>query len=296
MRRQYHRRMGGRRCRSSLRIPQPMEAVGCTGLPAHRCRRRRFPSHVERDWTQPYVASDAVEQAWLAVYRAPETHWELYQLGEELTDLEDAFRLWRFRHVTTVERVIGFKRGTRHQRRGLPAQDARRGAVPGNLEAAHRFVAAPSASQLGAGLLFPSCCRAAIGNRRRKNLWWRAFGTRTGIRRRGAAPSRARLSWCASMVLGAARLPISTAASTSWRPPAAAAALLSWHSLGRTTAVHRKSVAQRALIPFKVGGLRAAAEVQGPHPRRDWSGSARHSRTSRLMRLRPTDVCAPCRS
>jgi len=153
-----------------------MEAVGCTGLPAHRCRRRRFPSHVERDWTQPYVASDAVEQAWLAVYRAPETHCELYQLGEELTDLEDAFRLWRFRHVTTVERVICFKRGTRHQRRGLPAQDARRGAVPGNLEAAHRFVAAPSASQLGAGLLFPSCCLAAIGNRRRKNLWWRAFG------------------------------------------------------------------------------------------------------------------------
>ena len=42
----------------------------------------------------------------------PEKHWELYQLGEELTDLEDAFRLWRFRHVTTVERVIGFKRGT----------------------------------------------------------------------------------------------------------------------------------------------------------------------------------------
>ena len=41
-----------------------------------------------------------------------EQHWDLYQLGEELTDLEDAFRLWRFRHVTTVERVIGFKRGT----------------------------------------------------------------------------------------------------------------------------------------------------------------------------------------
>ncbi len=69
-------------------------------------------SHVERDWTQPYVADDAVEQAWLVVYRDPKQHWDLYQLGEELTDLEDAFRLWRFRHVTTVERVIGFKRGT----------------------------------------------------------------------------------------------------------------------------------------------------------------------------------------
>ncbi|MBK7615577.1 MAG: tryptophan 2,3-dioxygenase [Burkholderiales bacterium] len=69
-------------------------------------------SHTERDWTKPYEASDGVEQAWLQVYRDPEHHWDLYQLGEELTDLEDAFRLWRFRHVTTVERVIGFKRGT----------------------------------------------------------------------------------------------------------------------------------------------------------------------------------------
>jgi len=69
-------------------------------------------SYTDRDWTQAYVESDAVEQAWLTVYRDPQTHWDLYQLGEELTDLEDAFRLWRFRHVTTVERVIGFKRGT----------------------------------------------------------------------------------------------------------------------------------------------------------------------------------------
>jgi tryptophan 2,3-dioxygenase len=67
---------------------------------------------LQRDWTQPYVASDAVMQAWLTVYRDTQKHWDLYQLGEELTDLEDAFRLWRFRHVTTVERVIGFKRGT----------------------------------------------------------------------------------------------------------------------------------------------------------------------------------------
>jgi len=67
---------------------------------------------LDRDWTQPYAASDAVEHAWLQVYRDPKQHWDLYQLGEELTDLEDAFRLWRFRHLTTVERVIGFKRGT----------------------------------------------------------------------------------------------------------------------------------------------------------------------------------------
>ncbi|MFC5521368.1 tryptophan 2,3-dioxygenase [Polaromonas jejuensis] len=69
-------------------------------------------SHTERDWTQPYAENAAVEQAWLVVYRDPKQHWDLYQLGEELTDLEDAFRLWRFRHVTTVERIIGFKPGT----------------------------------------------------------------------------------------------------------------------------------------------------------------------------------------
>ncbi len=69
-------------------------------------------SHLNRDWTQAYSANDAVESAWLQVYRNPNTYWDLYQLGEELTDLEDAFRLWRFRHVTTVERIIGFKRGT----------------------------------------------------------------------------------------------------------------------------------------------------------------------------------------
>ncbi len=77
--------------------------------------RRGLPvpqDHVERDWTRPYVESDAVEKAWLIVYRDTKQYFDLYQLGEELTDLEDAFRLWRFRHVTTVERIIGFKRGT----------------------------------------------------------------------------------------------------------------------------------------------------------------------------------------
>ena len=67
---------------------------------------------LDRDWTTGYTADEGVEAAWLTVYREPQRHWDLYQLGEELTDLEDAFRLWRFRHVTTVERVIGFKRGT----------------------------------------------------------------------------------------------------------------------------------------------------------------------------------------
>jgi tryptophan 2,3-dioxygenase len=46
------------------------------------------------------------------VYKGTGEHWELYELAEKLVDLEDAFRQWRFRHATTVERVIGLKRGT----------------------------------------------------------------------------------------------------------------------------------------------------------------------------------------
>ncbi len=70
------------------------------------------PAVLERDVTQTYTADAGVEEAWLHVYRNAQDHWDLYQLGEELVDLEDAFRLWRFRHLTTVQRVIGFKRGT----------------------------------------------------------------------------------------------------------------------------------------------------------------------------------------
>ena len=67
---------------------------------------------VDRDWSARHDPDDEVEAAWLEVYRDPARHWDLYQLAEELTDFEDAFRLWRFRHLTTVERVIGSRRGT----------------------------------------------------------------------------------------------------------------------------------------------------------------------------------------
>ncbi|BDU56933.1 tryptophan 2,3-dioxygenase (plasmid) [Limnohabitans sp. TEGF004] len=69
-------------------------------------------THLNRDWRGAYSRNEEVEQAWLVVYKDPTKYWALYQLGEKLVDVEDAFRLWRFRHVTTVERVIGFKRGT----------------------------------------------------------------------------------------------------------------------------------------------------------------------------------------
>ena len=66
----------------------------------------------ERDWSEPRSFNQSAESAWLTVYRNPEAYWDLYQLAEELVDLEDAFRQWRYRHVTTVERIIGFKPGT----------------------------------------------------------------------------------------------------------------------------------------------------------------------------------------
>lgn len=67
---------------------------------------------IERDVRTPYERHDGVEAAWLSIYRAPQDHWDLYALAEKLMDLEDAFRVWRFRHVTTVERIIGRKIGT----------------------------------------------------------------------------------------------------------------------------------------------------------------------------------------
>ena len=61
---------------------------------------------------EPHEADDTVIAAWTTIYRAPDKHWTLYQLAEKLVDLEDYFRRWRFNHVTTVERIIGLKRGT----------------------------------------------------------------------------------------------------------------------------------------------------------------------------------------
>jgi len=67
---------------------------------------------LQRDWPEPYQASPAVEDAWAAVYLDPHAHWELYQLAEKLVDIDDALATWRHKHVLTVSRVIGGKRGT----------------------------------------------------------------------------------------------------------------------------------------------------------------------------------------
>jgi tryptophan 2,3-dioxygenase len=70
------------------------------------------PERLARSPLEPTAHDDSVQAAWLAVYQAPDQHWALYELAEKLVDLETAFRFWRFRHVTTVERIIGFKPGT----------------------------------------------------------------------------------------------------------------------------------------------------------------------------------------
>lgn len=67
---------------------------------------------LNRDVTQPYEPSEAVEAAWLEVYRDTERWWPLYQLAEKLVDLDDALLTWRHKHVVTVERIIGRRRGT----------------------------------------------------------------------------------------------------------------------------------------------------------------------------------------
>jgi tryptophan 2,3-dioxygenase len=67
---------------------------------------------LERDVTQPYVANDGVIEVLRRIYADPDTYWDAYEMCEELVDVEGSFQLWRFRHLKTVARIIGFKRGT----------------------------------------------------------------------------------------------------------------------------------------------------------------------------------------
>ncbi len=69
-------------------------------------------AQIKLDWRDTQRADDSVRRAWLAVYRDTEAHWDLYELAENLVDLEDRFQQWRFQHITTVARIIGDKRGT----------------------------------------------------------------------------------------------------------------------------------------------------------------------------------------
>jgi len=67
---------------------------------------------LQRDWSQAYVPSAEVEAAWAKVYAATDEHWQQYELAEKLVDLEHEFQMWRFSHMKTVERIIGYRKGT----------------------------------------------------------------------------------------------------------------------------------------------------------------------------------------
>jgi tryptophan 2,3-dioxygenase len=84
---------------------EALRALARAGLPVPEAA-------LARDLAQPWVADPGVQAVWETVYRDPQAQWELYELAEKLVDFEDYFRRWRFNHVTTVERVIGLKRGT----------------------------------------------------------------------------------------------------------------------------------------------------------------------------------------
>ena len=69
-------------------------------------------AHIERDWTQPHVRDPGLVPIFKKIYDNPNDYWVEYDLCEKLVDVEESFQLWRFRHMKTVERVIGFKQGT----------------------------------------------------------------------------------------------------------------------------------------------------------------------------------------
>ncbi|MFC4077828.1 tryptophan 2,3-dioxygenase [Salinithrix halophila] len=82
-----------------------IQALANRGLPVD-------PSCLDRDWSQDYQADKSVEAAWLAVYRDVKKYWDLYELAEKLVDVEDKQQQWRYNHMKTVERIIGYKQGT----------------------------------------------------------------------------------------------------------------------------------------------------------------------------------------
>jgi tryptophan 2,3-dioxygenase len=116
----------GAKTASTLTVHEPDTAIHARLLAAFRApslydealrlldrRGLRLPTEcVDRDWTQPYTPNAQVEAGWLEVYRDPQRWWDLYELAEKLVDLEFRFQQWRFAHMKTVERIIGFKTGT----------------------------------------------------------------------------------------------------------------------------------------------------------------------------------------
>jgi tryptophan 2,3-dioxygenase len=97
------------------RLKRMLEAPSLYDQALRLLSRRGFEipaSHLTRDWSKPYEADEAVELAWLQIYRDPRRYWDLYELAEKLVDMEYRFQQWRFSHMKTVERIIGYLRGT----------------------------------------------------------------------------------------------------------------------------------------------------------------------------------------
>lgn len=96
-------------------LKKAYKAPGLYDVAIQALARHGFDIHsdiVDRDFSQTYERDDTVEQAWLHVYKDIDKYWNLYQLAEKLVDIEDWFQQWRFRHMKTVERIIGMKKGT----------------------------------------------------------------------------------------------------------------------------------------------------------------------------------------
>ena len=99
----------------SERLTAEMERASLYDAAIRLLARRGFAIDTaasERDPKAPYEHNASVEAAWAAIYRDPQAHWDLYELAEKLVDLEYHFQRWRFGHLKTVERIIGFKKGT----------------------------------------------------------------------------------------------------------------------------------------------------------------------------------------
>src|SRR5690625_1144577 len=97
------------------RLKEAFEAPGLYDVAIIALAKEGLPISdeiLQRDYTEAYTRDDSVEEAWLTVYKDVNRYWNLYELAEKLVDIEDWFQQWRFRHMKTVERVIGMKKGT----------------------------------------------------------------------------------------------------------------------------------------------------------------------------------------
>lgn len=97
------------------RLQQVLRAPSFYDLCLQHLSRQGFSipgDYLERDWSQPYIPCAAVEAAWAEVYASTDEHWQQYELAEKLVDLEHEFQMWRFSHMKTVERIIGYRKGT----------------------------------------------------------------------------------------------------------------------------------------------------------------------------------------